>query len=157
MRIPRTTLLLTALCCIPLVRGQTNNDTTVELSPFTVTTGRDVGFVATNSLSGGRTAGDLADTPVAYSVQTREFLDSLNITSLDDAMEWAVNVSKYTNDNAAGVALGQDTVTSSTTRGFPSNAPMRVFRPVFVMKTGTNATSTTPEKRLRHAATIACS
>ena len=39
----------------------------------------------------------------------------------------------------------------------PSNAPICVFKPVFVKKTGTNATSTTPEKRLRHAATIACS
>lgn len=127
MKNPRTTLLLTALACVPLLSAQSNTDSAIELSPFTVTTDRDVGFVAANSLSGGRTAGDLADTPVAYSVQTREFLDALNITSLDDAMEWAPNVSKYTNDNAAGIALGQDVVTSSTTRGFPSNAPMRNF------------------------------
>ena len=37
----------------------------VLLSPFTVTTDRDVGFVAASSLAGGRLATDLADTPVA--------------------------------------------------------------------------------------------
>ena len=50
---------------------------TVVLSPFLVSTERDVGFVATSSLAGGRLASDLKDTPVAYSVLTREFIDAV--------------------------------------------------------------------------------
>ena len=44
---------------------------TVTLSPFTVSTDKDVGFVATSSLAGGRLAGNLADTPAAASAATR--------------------------------------------------------------------------------------
>ena len=44
---------------------------TIVLSPFEVRTDLDTGFVATTSLAGGRLAGRLQDTPVAYSVLTR--------------------------------------------------------------------------------------
>src|ERR1043166_7732620 len=50
----------------------------VVLSPFTVNTEKDVGFVATSALAGGRLATPLKDTPVAYSVLTKEFLDAVN-------------------------------------------------------------------------------
>ncbi len=63
----------------------------VVLSPFEVSTSKDVGFVAASSLAGGRLAGDLKDTPVAYSVLTREFLDALDINDLMEASEWTVN------------------------------------------------------------------
>jgi hypothetical protein len=63
----------------------------IVLSPFEVVTSKDVGFVASSSLAGGRLAGDLKDTPVAYSVLTREFLDALDITDLMAASEWTVN------------------------------------------------------------------
>ncbi|MGH7960106.1 MAG: hypothetical protein ACREH8_24260, partial [Opitutaceae bacterium] len=42
----------------------------IVLSPFEVTTDRDTGFAAASSLAGGRLAGELRDTPVAYSVMT---------------------------------------------------------------------------------------
>ena len=44
---------------------------TVTLSPFEVSTSKDVGFVASSSLAGGRLAGELRYTPAAYSVLTR--------------------------------------------------------------------------------------
>lgn len=53
------------------------------LSPFSVSTDKDVGFVANSSLAGGRLSSDLADTPAAYSVITREFIDALNLTDLN--------------------------------------------------------------------------
>jgi len=56
-----------------------------------VSTSKDVGLVASSSLAGGRLAGELKDTPVAYSVLTREFLDALDITDLMAASEWTVN------------------------------------------------------------------
>ena len=64
---------------------------TIVLSPFTVSTDKDVGFVATSSLAGGRMATDLKDTPLAYSVITKEFLDALAINDTETAMDWAVN------------------------------------------------------------------
>lgn len=63
----------------------------VELSPFVVNSSRDEGFVAASSLAGGRLAGDLKDTPVAYSVLTREFMDAVGIDDLIGASEWSVN------------------------------------------------------------------
>ena len=63
----------------------------VMLSPFEVNTDRDTGFAANSSLAGGRLAGDLRDTPVAYSVITREFIDALGITDLQGAAEWATS------------------------------------------------------------------
>lgn len=60
------------------------------LSPFTVSTDRDYGFVAASSLAGGRLATDLKDTPIAYSVITREFLDVLSLFDTEKAMTWAV-------------------------------------------------------------------
>lgn len=66
-------------------------DQTIELSPFVVNTDKDVGFIAASALAGGRLAGDLKDTPVAYSVLTREFIDALDLTDLVSASEWTVN------------------------------------------------------------------
>ena len=67
------------------------DEQTLELSPFEVNTARDVGFVATSSLAGGRLAGDLRDTPAAYSVLTSEFITALNLTDLTSASEWTVS------------------------------------------------------------------
>ena len=99
-------------------------DETVTLSPFTVTTDRDVGFVAASSLAGGRLATDLVETPVAYSVQTREFLDSLNISDVNEALNWTVSATT-TPDDGGGQLFGG--TGSSTIRGVGSNATNRNF------------------------------
>ena len=77
---------------------------TLLLSPFTVSTDRDVGFVAASSLAGGRLASDLADTPVAYSVQTREFLDALNLSDVNEALNWTVGANTTPDDGEIGRA-----------------------------------------------------
>ena len=56
-------------------------ETPVVLSPFEVNTGRDLGFVASSSLAGGRLAGDLKDTAIAMTVSTRDFIDALARTT----------------------------------------------------------------------------
>ena len=71
--------------------GTAATEDPIVLSPFAVSTSRDVGFVAASSLAGGRMATDLKDTPLAYSVLTKEFLDALAITDTETAMDWAVN------------------------------------------------------------------
>lgn len=62
----------------------------IVLNPFVVNSDRDVGFVAASSLAGGRLSTDLKDTPIAYSVITREFLDVLSLFDTEKAMTWAV-------------------------------------------------------------------
>ena len=74
----------------------------ITLSPFTVSTDRDNGFVAASSLAGGRLATELKDTPVAYSVLTRDFIDALGITNQFDASDWAPNSVKSIAGNGGG-------------------------------------------------------
>jgi len=63
----------------------TTSETVVKLDPFSVKADSDVGFVAASSLAGGRIATALKDTPVSYSVVTKEFLDAFNIVDIGEA------------------------------------------------------------------------
>lgn len=99
-------------------------DEEIVLSPFEVSTSKDVGFVASSSLAGGRLAGDLKDTPAAYSVLTREFIDALGIVDLSSASDWTVN-------STNALTNGNDEIWGSTTqlnaRGVSASAPQRNF------------------------------
>lgn len=107
-------------------RGPT--DETVQLSPFEVNMDRDVGFAAASSMAGGRLATELRDTPVAYSVVTREFIDALNLTDLQSAAEW-------TTSSTVAVDNGQQNFFFSpiqyTVRGSGGGRPQRNFFPQF--------------------------
>jgi iron complex outermembrane receptor protein len=63
----------------------------VELSPFVVTELTDTGYAATNSLEGSRLNTALRDTPGAISVFTRDLLDDLAATSLEDILRYDLN------------------------------------------------------------------
>src|SRR5688500_7737187 len=68
------------------------SDGTVTLSPFEVNTDRAVGYTASNSLAGGRLNTDLRDTAAAISVFTKDFLDDIAITNVNQALEYGLNV-----------------------------------------------------------------
>lgn len=99
----------------------------IALSPFEVNVDKDKGFVASSSLAGGRLAGELKDTPVAYSVLTRDFIDALQLTNLTDMTKWAPN-SYDIPDNGDSYGTGNEVLLSS--RGVSSNSPQRDFFPV---------------------------
>ena len=65
---------------------------TVVLSPFEVRTDTDTGYIAANSLMGGRINTALKDTPAAVSVITRQFLDDIAATGPATMAEWALNI-----------------------------------------------------------------
>ena len=67
------------------------SEETVVLSPFQVDTSRGAGFAAASALAGGRLATDLRDTPAAFSVITRDFIDALNLTDLQGAAQWSTS------------------------------------------------------------------
>ncbi len=104
------------------------SDDAVVLTPFEVTSDRDTGFAAASALAGGRLATDLRDTPVAYSVITREFIDALALTDLQSAAEWAT-ASTLNVDN--GMQNFFSAPINYTTRGTGNTRPQRNFFPQF--------------------------
>ncbi len=93
------------------VRPPQKNDAREEavvLSPFEVSTERDTGYAASQSLSGSRLASELRFIPAPVSVITREQLDDFAITDLQEAMQWTVNTTAA-NSSEAGGALNQGT------------------------------------------------
>ena len=83
----RSLSLLTALCALASVAGAQTAaanppvpDETIKLSPFTVNTEKDNGYIAADSLMGGRLATPLLKTPSDITVLTRDFLDDVGAT-----------------------------------------------------------------------------
>ncbi len=66
-------------------------DAAVQLSPFTVVSDTDVGYLAQNTLAGSRLNSSLKDTPGVLDVLTKEFLDDIGATSLEQALEFSTN------------------------------------------------------------------
>ena len=103
----------------------------VMLTPFEVSTDRDVGFIGSSALSGSRMATDLKDTPVPYTVLTQEFLSALNLTNPDDALAWMPNTYvEMDQGNGAifGAGVGKGLNNSGyTSRGINSGGSMRNF------------------------------
>lgn len=75
----------------PPAASSPNADSTIQLSPFEVTTTSDVGYIATNSLAGTRLNSSLRDTPAIIDVFTKEFLTDIGATNLEQAMVYANN------------------------------------------------------------------
>src|SRR4051812_2035795 len=63
---------------------------TIVLTPFQVSTDKDVGYAAGNTLSGGRVDTPLAVTPGSISVMTKEFMDDFNITDMNQAGSYSI-------------------------------------------------------------------
>ncbi|MSU66307.1 MAG: hypothetical protein EXS38_09450 [Opitutus sp.] len=86
----------------------------------------DVGFVAASSLAGGRIATALKDTPVAYSVITKEFLDAFNIGDMAEAAEWTPSGANNNADNA-GTGSSPNLSDRVIIRGVRTGAPLRNY------------------------------
>lgn len=85
---------------------------TVELSPFVVSTNKDVGYLAANTLSGTRLNTSLLDTPASISELTAEFLADINATNISNAVEYSLgfeNDKPGANDNISQFSAGSTT------------------------------------------------
>src|SRR5688572_8942644 len=107
--IPRILAVVAVIgCCTAQLSAQTApaapvtaasaTEPAVRLDPFNVQADSDVGFVAASSLAGGRIATALKDTPVSYSVITKEFLDAFNIIDIGDAANFTVGADNWVGD-----------------------------------------------------------
>lgn len=64
----------------------------VELETFVVNTGKDSGYIAIDSLAGGRMSTPIKFTPSAMSSLTRTFLDDVGIEDIRESLQWTLNV-----------------------------------------------------------------
>ena len=110
----------------PAASAPSGSESTVKLDPFTVNADSDVGFVASSSLAGGRINTALKDTPVAFSVITKEFLDAFNITDAVSAGNWSTN-STYTAGDQTNFGYGGNETGQLRIRGVSVNAATRNF------------------------------
>jgi outer membrane receptor for monomeric catechols len=80
-------------------------DETVVLSPFTVTTDKDNGYGATNSISGSRVNTPIKDLPIPIQVITSDFINDIGATNLRDSLAYVSGISIQSQndlDNTAG-------------------------------------------------------
>jgi outer membrane receptor protein involved in Fe transport len=101
-------------------------ETTVKLDPFSVSADSDVGFVAASSLAGGRIATALKDTPVAYSVITKEFLEAFNLTDVSQAAQFTTGAYSMDNDGTQR-QYGRTEASQITMRGVKVGQPQVNF------------------------------
>jgi outer membrane receptor protein involved in Fe transport len=71
-------------------RDQAKEHDAIKLTPFEVSTSKDRGYAAGNTLSGGRVDTPLELTPGSISVMTREFMDDFNVTNVNQAGTWTI-------------------------------------------------------------------
>lgn len=81
-----------------------SQDQPIILESVTVNTDMDRGYIAVDSLAGGRTNTPIKLTPAAMSSLTRTFLDDLGIQNVRDALRWSPNV--VPSDVNAGKGFG---------------------------------------------------
>lgn len=111
----------------PATTAKTSEEEAIKLTPFTVSTERDTGFAAASALAGGRLATDLRDTPAAYSVINRDFIDALNITDLQQAQNWSTGA---TFNSDIGTFTFTTFTVRYTSRGVTAGQQLRNFFPV---------------------------
>ena len=96
----------------------TSNETAIELSPFVVTTDKDVGYLAANTLSGSRLNTKLYDTSASISEMTQEFLIDIGANDTMAAVDYALgfesdrpgvtdNLSQFNSQNVVARGVGR--------------------------------------------------
>ena len=74
--------------------ASSQQDDTIQLSPFTVSVDKDTGYQAVDTLSGGRTAINLLANPGDVSVLTRDFLDDIGALGMSDISDWLTSTTR---------------------------------------------------------------
>lgn len=104
----------------------------VNLSPFVVSTNKDVGYLATNSISGSRINTAIKDIPIDIHVITSEFINDIGATDLRSSLAYSAGIMLQTqNDlentgNTYGSAYGPGGVNNP--QGLTSNINQVQFK-----------------------------
>src|SRR5688572_31918352 len=92
------------LAAAPAVPGQAQTampppaDEPISMSPFQVTAEDDTGYRAANTLDGSRLNTPLRDTPGAISVFTKDFIDDLGATDIQQLLRYDTNAEESHQD-----------------------------------------------------------
>ena len=79
----------------PAAVATAEKDSIVTLSPFTVTSSSEKGYLATQTLNGTRLNTSLRDVGAAMSIFTEQMLDDLAASSITDVVSFAPNTDPY--------------------------------------------------------------
>ena len=96
-------LAVTAAGQTPAAAPSSDSDELVVLSPFEVSTARDVGYLAQSTLAGSRLNTELKNTAAAISVLTPEFLKDIGATNMRDVILFENNAVPDIGDAAGSV------------------------------------------------------
>jgi len=110
MKRRRLLLLVILLSWVLLPAAEPPSSDLVVLSPFSVSTNKDVGYLANDTLAGSRLRTNLADVPNAISVFTPEFIADLNAFNEAALMRYSsAAVPERTDQTAAAQGIAMDT------------------------------------------------
>lgn len=117
-------LLIAVTFCLPaaLLQAQESSDV-YELSPFAVSADSEVGYLATQTLSGTRMRSELGDVAASIEVLTEEFLRDVGAVDIYDALDLVGNVSTW--EKSGGISEAENAVWFSSpymARGFQTSA-----------------------------------
>ena len=68
----------------------------VELSPFVISESSETGWIATETLAGSRLRTNFRDVPNQIETLTKDFMDDLGVSNIDQALIYTANVENYT-------------------------------------------------------------
>ena len=98
--------------------AQEEEEEVFELSPFSIDASQDEGYYASQTMAGGRLSGSLKDTGAAVQVITKEFMEDLGATGVEELLQYT------TSSEVAGI-LGNFTGASEGGEGETSTGGAR--------------------------------
>jgi hypothetical protein len=78
-------------CATFTVWAQEEEEEVFELSPFTIDAAGDEGYYASQTMAGGRLSASLKDTGAAVQVVTKEFMDDLGATGIEELLQYTTS------------------------------------------------------------------
>lgn len=100
-------------------------ETPVVLSPFTVSTEGDTGYLAQNSLSGSRLNTSLADLAVPITAFTAEFIEDVGLRSVEEMVVYLPSAEILYQE--ANIATFTEDAATIRVRGLPATAAVNYF------------------------------
>lgn len=121
-------LLVSLGICIPTgyaqeAQGTDPSNDVFELSPFEVSGDSEIGYLATETLSGTRMRSQMGDVAASIDVLTEEFLRDVGATGMYEALDFVGNIETF--DKSGGLSEAENTVFFSNpymARGFATSA-----------------------------------
>ena len=100
----------------------------VELSPFVISSSADTGWIATETLAGSRLRTDFKDVPNQIETLTKDFMQDLGMTNMEQALIYTANVENLNDQVPPTTGTGVDGPTGSgRVRGIGTGTLTRNF------------------------------